>query len=64
MISFTWFALLLFGAQSRLHAVDRAIILASNTVIRIMAGNLTGSSQKYEANSIRIFQGLKPDVVG
>jgi len=63
LVSFTWFALLLFGVLSRLHAVDREIILTTNTVLRIMAANLTGNSQKYEANSIRIFQGLKPDIV-
>lgn len=28
-----------------------------------MTANLTGSSQKYEAPAIRIFQGLKPDIV-
>ena len=47
----------------QLQAVDREIIVSTNTVIRVMAANLTGNSQKYEANSIRIFQGIKPDIV-
>lgn len=39
------------------------VVIRTNTVIRIMSANLTGSSQKYEAPAIRIFQGLKPDIV-
>ena len=38
--------------------------VATNTVIRVMAANLTsGSAQSYEAAGIRIFQGLKPDII-
>ena len=38
--------------------------VATNTIIRVMAANLTsGSAQSYEAPGIRIFQGLKPDIV-
>jgi len=35
----------------------------SNVNVRVMAANLNGNSQKYEPFAIRIFQGLKPDVV-
>ena len=38
--------------------------VATNTVIRVMAANLSsGTAQSYEAAGIRIFQGLKPDIV-
>ena len=39
------------------------VVVSSNANIRVMAANLTGDSQTYEADAIRIFQGLKPDVV-
>ncbi|MEI9961583.1 MAG: hypothetical protein WDM76_10770 [Limisphaerales bacterium] len=35
----------------------------SNVNVRVMAANLNGNSQKYEPFALRIFQGLKPDVV-
>jgi len=35
----------------------------SNVNLRVMAANLNGNSQKYEPFALRIFQGLKPDVV-
>jgi endonuclease/exonuclease/phosphatase family metal-dependent hydrolase len=35
----------------------------SNINVRIMAANLNGASQTYEPFAIRIFQGLKPDIV-
>ncbi len=35
----------------------------SNTPVRIMAANLNGNSQTYEPFALRIFQGLKPDIV-
>lgn len=35
----------------------------SNTVVRVMAANLNGNTQSYQPFAIRIFQGLKPDVV-
>ena len=39
------------------------VVTTSNVAIRVMAANLTGNSQTYEAGAIRIFQGLKPDIV-
>ena len=54
---------LLLSFTFTLWAVERELVISTNAVIRIMAANLTGNSQKYETNSIRIFQGLKPDVV-
>jgi endonuclease/exonuclease/phosphatase family metal-dependent hydrolase len=38
-------------------------VSTTNAHIRIMAANLTGNSQSYEDFALRIFQGLKPDVV-
>ncbi len=35
----------------------------SNVNVRVMAANLNGNSQKYEPFALRLFQGLKPDVV-
>ena len=45
------------------HAAQRTILTPTNTVVRVMAANVTGNSQKYEDFAIRIFQGLRPDVV-
>lgn len=45
------------------QAAQRDILVPTNTVVRVMAANVTGNSQKYEEFAIRIFQGLKPDVV-
>lgn len=36
---------------------------SSNLLVRVMAANLNGDSQTIEPSEIRIFQGLKPDVV-
>lgn len=39
-------------------------VAQSNLLVRVMAANITsGNGQSYEAPGIRIFQGLKPDVV-
>lgn len=35
----------------------------SNVTVRIMAANLNGNTQSYQPFAIRIFQGLKPDIV-
>ncbi len=35
----------------------------TNTNIRVMAANLNGNTQSYQPFALRIFQGLKPDVV-
>ncbi|MEO7299910.1 MAG: hypothetical protein ABI042_15185, partial [Verrucomicrobiota bacterium] len=35
----------------------------TNTTIRVMAANLNGNIQSYQPFALRIFQGLKPDVV-
>lgn len=35
----------------------------SNVTVRVMAANLNGNTQSYQPFAIRIFQGLKPDVV-
>ena len=40
------------------------VVIQTNATVRVMAANLTsGTSQSYEAAGIRIFQGLKPDIV-
>lgn len=38
------------------------VVVESNAPVRVMAANLTGNSQTYQAPAIRIFQGLRPDV--
>jgi endonuclease/exonuclease/phosphatase family metal-dependent hydrolase len=35
----------------------------TNTTVRIMSANLNGDTQSYQPFAIRIFQGLKPDIV-
>jgi endonuclease/exonuclease/phosphatase family metal-dependent hydrolase len=47
----------------RAEGADVPVATTSNVAIRVMAANLTGNSQTYEADAMRIFQGLKPDVV-
>lgn len=37
--------------------------VVTNSPVRMVAANLTGNSQRYEAFATRIFQGLKPDIV-
>ena len=39
------------------------VFAQSNVNVRVMAANLNGNSQTYEPFAIRLFQGLKPDVV-
>lgn len=41
----------------------RGQVVQTNTVVRVMAANITGNSQQYEDFGIRILQGLKADVV-
>ncbi len=38
-------------------------VSTTNATVRIMAANLNGDNQSYQAFALRIFQGLKPDVV-
>ncbi len=51
----------MFAGRSPGAAIS--VVTSSNVTVRVMAANLTGDSQTYEANAIRIFQGLKPDVI-
>jgi endonuclease/exonuclease/phosphatase family metal-dependent hydrolase len=46
-----------------LHGQTVPVVGRSNVTFRIVAANLTGNSQRYEDPAIRIFRGLKPDVV-
>ena len=53
------FVLIGRGAEERFPAVTQ-----TNVTIRVMAANTTtGNNQRYEGPGLRIFQGLKPDVV-
>lgn len=45
------------------NAAQRTILTPTNTVVRVMAANVTGGAQQYEDFAIRIFQGLKPDII-
>ena len=40
-----------------------SLLAQSNITVRIMAANLNGNAQSYQPFAIRIFQGLKPDIV-
>lgn len=64
---FAYLTALLLGAMgvgSSLAPAASVPVLGTNQLpVRVMAANLTGNSQLYEAPAIRIFQGLKPDVV-
>lgn len=51
---FLWLVLASVSANARAQA---------GTNVRIMAANLNGDSQTYEPPALRIFQGIKPDVV-
>ena len=43
--------------------VQNASRAQSNVTVRVMAANLNGNTQSYQPFALRIFQGLKPDVV-
>ncbi|HSU56973.1 MAG TPA: immunoglobulin domain-containing protein [Candidatus Dormibacteraeota bacterium] len=53
-----WLAALFFYV-----CVAAAQSQTSNVNVRIMAANLNGNTQSYQPFALRIFQGLKPDVV-
>ena len=53
------YAILVFHSQG----AQVPVVTTSNVAIRVMTANLTGNSQTYEPDAIRIFQGLKPDIV-
>jgi len=57
-----WSALV-FGFFCEALAAQRTILVPTNTVVRVMAANVTGGAQQYEDFAIRIFQGLKPDII-
>ncbi len=59
-------SLLLLGVPFALCRLpgQTPVVVETNATVRVMAANLTsGTRQSYEAAGIRIFQGLKPDVV-
>src|SRR5689334_2123875 len=35
----------------------------TNTTVRVLSANLNGNTQSYQPFALRIFQGLKPDIV-
>jgi endonuclease/exonuclease/phosphatase family metal-dependent hydrolase len=46
------------------RAAPIPVVTQTNVTVRVMAANLTsGNNQLYEAPGVRIFQGLKPDIV-
>ena len=51
------------GILLTLFVIPRAHGQATNINLRVMAANLNGNIQNYQPFAIRIFQGLKPDVV-
>jgi len=56
-------AVVLGAIAFRCGGAEREIVSVTNTTLRFLAANLTGNSQKYESNSIRILQALRPDIV-
>lgn len=52
-------SLLILQAQAQVAPV----LVATNVTFRAMAANLNGNVQSYQPFALRIFQGLKPDVV-
>jgi endonuclease/exonuclease/phosphatase family metal-dependent hydrolase len=38
-------------------------VVPTNAVVRVMAANLNGNAQSYQPFALRIFRGLKPDIV-
>jgi len=57
-------AVLLNGFALIGRAVEKyPVVTPTNFTIRVMAANITGNSQTYESFAVRIFQGLRPDVI-
>ena len=53
-----------FSCLFNVSGAQTAIIVATNTTIRVMAANITsGSNQSYTNAGMRIFKGLAPDIV-
>ncbi len=64
-LSYSWFTPLAVVAYLFNSPVcGQTVVSETNVTLRVMAANLTsGTGQAYESPGIRIFQGLKPDVV-
>ena len=62
-----FFRLALLAALSLLiktqASAQTAVVSQTNADVRIMAANLNGDTQSYQPFAIRLFQGLKPDIV-
>lgn len=55
-------AVAILGLGAFVALAPRAGLSQSNLVVRVLASNLTGDSQSYEPEQIRILKGLKPDI--
>lgn len=53
----------MLGPLLALQAALVPVVVETHTPVRVMAANLTGDTQSYLEPAIRIFQGLRPDVV-
>jgi endonuclease/exonuclease/phosphatase family metal-dependent hydrolase len=51
------------GILAALLAFSNLQAQVTNTTVRVMSANLNGNTQSYQPFAIRIFQGLKPDIV-
>lgn len=51
-----------FLANSPALNAQTPVVTQTNVVIRVMASNLNGDSQKYGPPQVRILQGLRPDI--
>src|SRR5262245_14789775 len=52
-----------FGPAFLFLSLFNAHLQTSNIALRVMSANLNGDMQNYQPFALRIFQGLKPDVV-
>src|ERR1051326_4099788 len=51
------------GVFALLLAVANLQAQTTNVTVRVMSANLNGNTQSYQPFAVRIFQGLKPDIV-
>jgi len=58
-----WRARQRLGSFSAIWRFASTSMRKSNVTVRVMAANLNGDTQSYQPFAIRIFQGLKPDIV-
>ena len=51
------------GIFAALLTIFNSQAQTTNVTVRVMSANLNGNTQSYQPFALRIFQGLKPDIV-